>query len=469
MISAHPDIISFDSAIPNLCYYKTSIGYYWSGKNMDKLYEQGYDPYDIIVKKFRKAGIMVLAGIRMNDHHGAMDMWTPWDRAHSEWSLGKDTDDRSWRAVGDFRQMDYAIEGVREYRLAIIKEIINKYNVDGIQLDFGRTAPFLSEPRKEKAHYLTQYIMDIREVLDTAGKTKGRSMILGMILPWDLSFCEEEGIEIRKWIQEGLISYVSPGEWYYADWNIPLQDWVEMTKNTDCKLYPMTCGNVSPYQLPWEMGLQTLQGDNRVLDHPKISAIAENFYGQGASGLMFYNFYVSGAEQDESFAKYYPFLRDWTDPDKINYQSRQYFFCRRLKYIPTEHYSFGMPKGYASGEEQPFFRLPLNKEDDEASYSFLFYGDSTSSNAQFRFKIKEVSEKDRLEVKINNLVIEPDTFSIKTLPVYRVGIWEKKISTPPLEKGLNKVNLKLLKSDPKRTEIIEAGEFEIILEPLKRK
>src|SRR3989339_369123 len=75
MISAHPDIISFDIAIPNLCYYKTLTGHYWSGNNIDKLYEKGYDPFEIIVKKFRKAGIKVLAGIRMNDHHGAMEMW----------------------------------------------------------------------------------------------------------------------------------------------------------------------------------------------------------------------------------------------------------------------------------------------------------------------------------------------------------------------------------------------------------
>ena len=468
MISAHPDIAAFDLASPNVCYYKSSIEMYCSGSNMDKLYEKGKgsEPFEVIVKKFRKAHIKILAGIRMNDHHGSLELWTPWDKAHINWSLGKDTGDRSWRTVGDLRQMDYAIEGVREHRLSIIKEILSKFDVDGLQLDFGRTAPFLSEPKKENAKYLTQYIRDVHAALDNAGKAKGMEMTLGMILPWDLNFCENEGIEIRKWIEEGLVSYVSPGEWYYADWNIPIEGWTAITKNTTCRLYPMTCGNVSPYQLPFEMGQQTLLTDNRVLDQPKISAIAENFYGQGAEGFMFYNFYVSGTEQDGSFAKYYPNLKNWIDSSKISSLPRHYFYVHRLKYLPTEHYSFGMPKGYAPDEEQPFHRQPLKNPGDEISVSFLCYDRLIESTARFRFKIKDISEKDRIEVKMNGIVIDPDTLKISIMPVYNVGIWVKSMSASQLNKGLNEVTVKLIKIDQSRKEIPEVGEFEIIAEPV---
>ncbi len=156
MISGKPDVQVLDQAIPDLCYYKSSIGHFWAGHRMDTLFEAGYDPLRVMVKTLKGAGVTVLAGIRMNDHHGSENMWTPWEREHKEWSLGKDTGDRDWRAVGDLRQMDYAVKGVRAHRLAIIQEIANRYEVDGIQLDFGRTAPFLSEPKREKARYLTQ-------------------------------------------------------------------------------------------------------------------------------------------------------------------------------------------------------------------------------------------------------------------------------------------------------------------------
>ena len=44
---------------------------------------------------------------------------------------------------------------------------------------------------------------------------------------------------------------------------------------------------------------------------------------------------------------FYPYLLDWIDPLKLLANSRHYFYARRLKYLPTEYYSFGLPDGYA--------------------------------------------------------------------------------------------------------------------------
>ena len=266
-------------------------GQFLSGWNMDALYEAGHDPLKLMVDTIKEAGITVLAGIRMNDHHGQIESWTPWEQEHKEWSLTEDTGDRGWRAVGDLRQMDYAIEGVREHRLAIIKEIVTNYDVDGIQLDFGRTAPFLSKPKRENAEFMTQYVRDVRRVLDAAEGNERGNLSLGAILPWDLDFCHEEGLDAQHWIQEGLLSHVSPGEWYYSDWNIPVTSWREITEGTTCRLVPHMLGNVSPTE-DWENGSRPLLEDNEVLDGPKIRSIAESYYSQGADGIMFYNFYV---------------------------------------------------------------------------------------------------------------------------------------------------------------------------------
>ncbi len=146
MISARPDVLAMDAASPDFCNYKSSIERYKTGTNWDDLFKAGYDPYGEMVKKLKDAGITVVANIRMNDSHGYTYMWTPWAREHKEWSLGNDVGDRGHSAIGQLRTMDYAFEGVREHRLAIIREIITNYDVDGIQLDFQRGAPFLSEP-----------------------------------------------------------------------------------------------------------------------------------------------------------------------------------------------------------------------------------------------------------------------------------------------------------------------------------
>lgn len=485
MISARPDIQVMDAANPDQCYYKSSAGYYRSGGNLGALYDAGQDPYGIMVDNLKNAGITVLAGIRVNDHQGA---YVPWAEEHREWSLGHDLGDRGYKNVGRLRQMDYAIEGVREHRLAIIKEIISKYNVDGIQLDFGRTPPYLSEPKREKAKFMTQFIRDVRKVLDKAsGKGKRKQLILGVILPWDLDFCEYHGLEIKRWIREGLVSHVSPGEWYYSDWNIPLDGWVKLTEGTDCKLYPMTCGNVAPYgqanvgsPVPWERGEQTLLGDNWVLDGLKISSLAETFYSQGADGFMLYNFYVIGGGTDISFGNYYPFIRDWADPAKIPFMSRHYFYCRRLKYVPTEHYTFG-DDGYLPHEIEAFTRFPLDKIGDEIIYRFRFGAELNESTAKLRFKMKNAFEADKVSVTINGLNIEPAKIRrLERNPEmgdsYKVAVWETPITTPPLKQGENEIRVKLLMNDPARHVKIDEGrpgrhvkvevcEFEIFIEP----
>ncbi|MCX6992626.1 MAG: family 10 glycosylhydrolase [Kiritimatiellaeota bacterium] len=458
MISAKPDVLSLDAAIPNLCYYRSAVGHYWSRKNMDALYQAGHDPLEVMVKKFKNAGITVLAGIRMNDHHGGIDIWTPWDQEHKDWSLAKDTGNRDWRAVGDLRQMDYAIAGVREHRLAIIKEIVARYDVDGIQLDFGRSAPFLSEVKREKAKHMTQYLKDIRSVLDDAGNRRGHRMILGAILPWGPDFCEREGLEVQRWIHEELVSYVSPGEWYYSDWNIPLADWGEILQGTACKLVPFMLGNVSPYQ-KFEQGKRTLLGDNRLLDGSKIRAIAESFYAQGADGIMFYNFY------SDTFGSYYPFLRTWTDPDTIASMSRHYFFCRRLKYVPTEHYSFG------TGEA--FDRFPLDKVGDEAEYSFRFAAKAAGSTRMLRFKLKNMSAMDKISVRMNGEPLAPDRIVKQDANAdggvsFTVAIWEASVSMPPLRCGNNTICVRLEDSAPNRQHAIEVGEFEVLVTPIAK-
>ena len=310
MSSAKPDIMTLDAAAPDLVNFHNSVGLFIKGSPFDALFEQGYDPYGIMVDSLRKRDIKVLANIRMNDHHGKVVYWTPWEREHVQWSLGKDTGARDWKAIGRLRHMDYAIQGVRDYRFSILKEIVGRYNVDGLQLDFGRTVPFLSEPKKENAKFLTAYLERIRTLLDdTAQKNNSTRKLLGVLVPWDYQFCVNEGLDVKTWVDQGLVDYISPGEWYYADWNIPLKEWKNLTDGTNCALYPFTPGNVSP-QWDFECGEPSLLGNNYVLTPEKIRAIADNFMNQQPDGFAFYNFYTF------DYGEYYPHLREWTDPQK---------------------------------------------------------------------------------------------------------------------------------------------------------
>ncbi|MGB6649135.1 MAG: hypothetical protein WBG01_11435, partial [Bacteroidota bacterium] len=184
MISAKPDILALDATACGLVNYRSEIGFLIPWSNFDALFEAGIEPFRMIVDTLRNHGITVLANVRMNDHHGRLVQWTPWEREHKEWSLAEDTGARDWKSIGALRQMDYAIEGLRNYRFSILEEILEKFDIDGLQLDFGRTAPFLSEPKAENARFMTEYVRDIRQLLDETARNRQREkMLLGVIVP----------------------------------------------------------------------------------------------------------------------------------------------------------------------------------------------------------------------------------------------------------------------------------------------
>lgn len=460
MISAQPDIIAMDATANGLVNYTSTIGLLVPGSKFDALLSAGLQPFGMMVDTLRNHGITVLANVRMNDHHGPLAYWTTWEREHKEWSLGKDTGARDWKAIGALRQMDYAVGGVRTYRLSIVEEILEKFRVDGVQLDFGRTAPFLSEPKQENARHMTEYIRTVRQLLDiTARLNKRPRLLLGVIVPWDLDFCMKEGLRVDQWAREGLIDYVSPGEWYYADWNIPLTRWHDVVRGTSCKLYPFTPGNVSPYQ-SFEYGEPSLLGGNRVLDPPQIRAIADNVIKQGVDGFAFYNFYTF------DFGDYYPRLRTWTDPRTSAGMSRHYLYCRSLMYQPNERETFDL--GIA------FRRHTLRNIGERAESHFRFSTETKDSRTILRCAFRTPDEGDAIAVRLNGVLLTPDRVEGKTVRVndslgVGVKIWECATAGPLLKQGDNIIVWEVVERRTPAGEPIAVGEFELVVEPREHK
>lgn len=456
VISARPDIFCLDAASPDNVNYHGKIGYFISGSPFDSLYAMGYDPYGIMIDSIKAHGITFLANIRMNDHHGRVRQWAPWSQVHKEWSLGKDNGERGWRTVGALRQMDYSIRDVRDYRLSILKEITELYPVDGIQLDFIRSTPFLSEPKSEKAKFLTAYVQSVRELLDeTAKRNHSERLLLGIVVPWDYDFCVSEGLELEKWVNEGLIDFITPNEFYYANWNMSFDKWKELLKDSPCKLYPATMGNVSPYQV-FEHGEPSLLGHaNKELDGPKIRAIADNYMSQQPDGFAFYNFYPN------FFGEYYPELREWTNPAKNRNLNKQYFIGRKTKYIGTEWGNFDEGMSYA------FIRDSLQNKGDIAEYKFRFSSPMDQAKANFRMAIKYLTADDQIRILLNGTELLNAKWEYKTVEYkekeMQAAFLSCELSKDILIQGENTLSVRLL-SQPSK--IIETGEFEICTEPL---
>ncbi|MCK5328088.1 MAG: hypothetical protein KAR36_05745 [Candidatus Latescibacteria bacterium] len=130
----------------------------------------------------------------------------------------------------------YAFEEVRAFMLAMIREAVNRFDVDGINLCFVRGPHFVtyeqpvldrfqalygedarevdpSDPRLHavRAELMGAFVRGARRILDEIGQEKGKHLALS-IWAWPSGkdvWCGEtpmaEGLDFRSWIEEGLL------------------------------------------------------------------------------------------------------------------------------------------------------------------------------------------------------------------------------------------------------------------------
>lgn len=186
-------------AFPDICMHNTRVGEVYGERfaeppaaemkdakpkndcavTIQELHAAGTDVLHVVAERAHSHNVEVIASVRMNDTHGLY-----FDRTvaqisqflldHAEWVIRRDD------GVPE-RALDYSFPEVRGHRLAILRELAENYDIDGIELDFTRWAKFF--PRDEapfKAHVMTQLVGDVRQMLDEVADTMVRpSFILG--------------------------------------------------------------------------------------------------------------------------------------------------------------------------------------------------------------------------------------------------------------------------------------------------
>ena len=101
---------------------------------LKKWWDQGIDWVGELVKECRKRNLEVFWNYRVNDVDYSGSKENAAKKEHPDWVL------QSWKwGTRDADLWNYAVPGVREHHLAILRELAENYDWDGIQLDFAAT------------------------------------------------------------------------------------------------------------------------------------------------------------------------------------------------------------------------------------------------------------------------------------------------------------------------------------------
>jgi hypothetical protein len=140
-----------------------------------------------------------------------------------------------WRVPGavagtwtDFA-FDYSKEEVREYHLALVRELLERYDMDGLELDWMRFGRHLTPGQEaEQAPILTEFTRQVRQLTSEWAARRGHPIQLGARLPSHPDAAAGLGMDGVEWAKQGLVDLLVPSPFFSsADFDIPLELWRE--------------------------------------------------------------------------------------------------------------------------------------------------------------------------------------------------------------------------------------------------
>ncbi len=201
--------------------------------NMNVLYKAGVDPNGRMIERSRKHGISPWISIRMNDVHDAQLARSPlhsrfWMEHHELWRYP----DR-FNAWND-RCFDYGKQAVRDHAMALVREVLDRYDMDGLELDWNRFPLHFREGEEiEQGKVLTAWVAEVRKEVEQAEKQWRHPIQLAVRVPARPEVSMGTGLDAVTWAKQGLIDHliVCPF-WATTDFDIPVEEWRSLVKGT---------------------------------------------------------------------------------------------------------------------------------------------------------------------------------------------------------------------------------------------
>jgi hypothetical protein len=344
------------------------------------LEEAEYDLMHVLLERCHHNGMEFMAGLRMNDRHG--DPWqTQFGKEHPEWRLR------------DLHGMDYRHQGVRDTVFAVAQELVERYDVDGLELDWMRHCHmFNADEAEASAHLLTDLVSRMRRMLDEKAAKRGSPLHLGVRVPATIAECKALGFDIKTWMENGSIDYLCPSDFFYNILNTRTEDFVALARGTRCKVYPCVHAKIAEKHF------------HEVPSADAYRALAKNFYAYGADGVSVYNFHYSwradmGAEKDWPSVMHS--IADLRDAGSVARGGRQYMLYP--VWLPGTNPTGRLFDRYYS------IQLERSSQGSQGSVTMRVAEDpqDTQIQAIMEFKVMGIREGDQLKVLLNGQVIPP--------------------------------------------------------------
>ena len=293
-------------------------------RNVKAMIQAGACPLRATIDFAHANEMELFASIRMNDCHDSFIAGgvTIWKKEHPEFLVDSAgvVADRTKHTKGLYvTAQDFSHQEVRDRKFEIIEEVCQRFDIDGIDLNYMRHPVFFSETMKgiavsaDQVRIMTDLMVRIRKLTDEVGQQRGRPILVAAIVPDNPQLALNVGLDVENWIREDLIDIVIPGLGY-APLTLPVKQYVDLARDHGVHVYP--CIN---RKAPQNVADSLLSDGFR--------GVASNWFRQGADGLFFWNLgtpfeFQTGEELKFIRGRYYETLTHLGDPRQMVYRDK---------------------------------------------------------------------------------------------------------------------------------------------------
>ena len=366
--------------------------------------KDGVDLVKLIVQESQRRKIEVFWEHRLNGADREVDVKTPalppLKKEHPEWLFKG-----SWWKPGLW---NFAVPEVRKYKVAVLREVAERYDLDGMNLDFGRHPPFLPTGEQwEHRDALTDFVRQVRLMLQEVAAKRGRPFLLSVRVADTVPGCNFDGMDVQTWVRQNLVDMIVIGT---RSTHVDLPGFREITKGSHVKLYPCIDQHHSP------------DGYHAVERPEFLRGLAANWWHQGADGIATFNFWNELPESGKVIGSKGPLLdgqsvhaqayREMGDPKALALLDKWFVVSRR--------YGGGSPYDRMGGRWDDYLNLnhqaplPLKVPDDPAWVEVSVADDIATQAKQIeslelRLLLAGDIDSKKLEVKFNGIQLRNPT------------------------------------------------------------
>jgi hypothetical protein len=310
----------------------------FANNNLTQFLEKDTDGLRMSNQFARQHGKESIWTLRMNDIH---DAWTPPFRP--QWKKKDPTRIMSTLAesqkYNDRRRLwslvDFEHPDVEPRMLAIIREVLQNYPVDGVELDFLR-APFYFRTTYEgkpatasQTAILTRLVKNIRQVVLQESARQGKPFLLSARVPSTLKHGRHIGIDTQAWLEEKLLDTVALGGGYIT-FDLPIKEMVALGHQHKVPVYPCLSQSGLMYRPP--------RGKSSKQPAESWFGAASRLWHDGADGIYTFNLFPGpGTPADRNYAR--KILSSLGSLKKLTSQSIQYAISDAGFWMPSHYWA----------------------------------------------------------------------------------------------------------------------------------